>query len=69
MVDNIYRKENDGEYELLISLTPAIYSAVFSFQTLDNRIQFGISTVYLFENDEVYADGEPESEIVIFGIH
>jgi len=54
----IYKKENDGEFVLLDSLTPATFSAVYSFDTLNNRIKFGISTVYL--------DGT-ESNIVTFG--
>ena len=54
----IYKKENDGDFVLLDSLTPATFSAFFSFDTLDNRIQFGISTVYLVGT---------ESNIVIFG--
>ena len=63
---NIYKKENNGEFELLISLTPDTFSAVFSFQAMNKRIQFGISTGYLFETG-LYATDETESDIVIFG--
>ncbi len=62
----IYKKENGGEFEPLISLTPTNFSAKFSFETLNKKIQFGISTVYLFETGLFLTD-ESESDIVIFG--
>ena len=57
----IYKKENEGEFEELLSLTPTNFSAIFSFDTMDKKIQFGISTVYSNEGDET------ESDIAVFG--
>jgi len=62
----IYKKENNGEFELLVELSPTTFSAVFTFETLDKKVQFGISTVYSFESGEFDSD-ETESDIVIFG--
>ncbi len=62
----IYKKENGGEFEQLLSLNSTIFSAVFSFETLNKKIQFGISTVCLFETGLFLTD-ESESDIVIFG--
>ncbi len=58
----IYKKENDGEFELLGSLPSTTFSSVYSFDVLDKKILFGISTVYSFENEET------ESDIVFFGL-
>jgi len=44
---NIYKKENDGKFELLLSVSKSTFSASFTFPDLQKKIQFGITTVGL----------------------
>ncbi|MCP2605301.1 hypothetical protein NLC29_04015, partial [Candidatus Aminicenantes bacterium AH-873-B07] len=55
---NIYKREDSGEFKLFVKLSKNTYSVSFTFTNLQNKIQFGISTVSL---------SGAESEIVVFG--
>ncbi len=54
----IYKKENDGEFVLYTTVDKSSFSAEFTVTALDKKLQFGISTVYIYET---------ESDIVFFG--
>lgn len=55
----IYKKENNGEFVPYTTVDKSTFSIDFLITTLDNRLQFGISTVYTYET---------ESDISIFGL-
>jgi hypothetical protein len=54
----IYKKENDGEFVPYSTVNKSTLSAECTITTLDKKLQFGISTVYIYET---------ESDIAIFG--
>jgi hypothetical protein len=56
---NIYKKENDGEWELLLSVNNSTHTASFTFTGAESRIQFGIKTVSIYDT---------EGEMAVFGI-
>jgi len=56
---NIYKKENEGNWELLLSVNKSTHSASFTFTNPENRIQLGIKTVSVYDT---------EGPIAVFGI-
>ncbi|NIM90297.1 MAG: hypothetical protein GTO17_05035 [Candidatus Aminicenantes bacterium] len=56
---NIYKRENEGEWELLLSVNKSTHTASFSFTGAETRVQFGIATVSTYDT---------QGQIAIFGI-
>jgi len=56
---NIYKKENDGKWELLLSVNKSTHTAQFTFTESNIKYQFGIKTVSIHDT---------EGTMAIFGI-
>jgi len=56
---NIYKKENEGNWELLLSVNKSTRTASFTFTGAEGRTQFGIKTVSTYDT---------EGNMAVFGI-
>lgn len=48
---NIYKKENGGDWELLLTVNESTSSATFTFTNSESRVQFGIKTVSTYDTE------------------